>query len=95
MVAYVVVSREKTYDSAELAIYRQKAPAARNGHSLTVRSHDARYEVVEGPAIEAIAILEFPTFEEAKAWYDDPVYREALEFRLRGGEHRAVIVEGL
>ncbi len=42
-----------------------------------------------------MAILEFPTFEEAKTWYDSPAYREAREHRLKGADYHAVIVEGL
>jgi hypothetical protein len=37
----------------------------------------------------------FPSFDEAKAWYDSPAYREVREHRFRGADYRAVIVEGL
>jgi uncharacterized protein (DUF1330 family) len=95
MTAYVVFTREKTRDPNELAIYSQKAPAGLAGHRITPRAVYGRHEVVEGPAIEGMAILEFPTFDEAKAWYRNPVYQDAREHRLKGGNYRAVIVEGL
>ncbi len=95
MVAYVVFTREKTRNPSELAVYSQRAPAGLAGHRVTQRAVYGRHEVIEGPAIEGMAILEFPSFEEAKAWYDNPVYQEAREHRLKGGEYRGVIVEGV
>jgi len=51
--------------------------------------------VVQGPEIEGMVILEFPTIEAAKAWYNSPAYREAREHRFKGAEYRAVIVQGV
>jgi uncharacterized protein (DUF1330 family) len=94
MAAYVVVIRDKTRDPAELAAYSPKAKAASAGHPLTIRALHGRQRVLEGPDIEAVSILEFPTFEDAERWYDTLAYREALAHRLRGADYRAVIVEG-
>jgi uncharacterized protein (DUF1330 family) len=51
--------------------------------------------VKEGAGVEGVAIIEFPTFAEAKAWYESPVYQEASQHRFRGGDYDVVIVEGL
>jgi uncharacterized protein (DUF1330 family) len=64
------------------------------GHALTYRARFGRHEVVEGAAAEGVAILEFPTFEEAKAWYGSPAYQEASKHRFLGGDYRFIIVEG-
>ena len=45
--------------------------------------------------VEGVVIASFPTFEEAKAWYESPAYNEAREHRFRGAEYRGLIVEGL
>jgi Uncharacterized conserved protein len=95
MVAYVVFTREKTRNPAELAVYAKKAPGGLAGHPVTPRAVYGRHEVIEGRPIEGVAILEFPSFEEAKAWYDNPVYRDAREHRLKGAEYSGVIVEGV
>ncbi len=42
-----------------------------------------------------MAIVEFPSFDEAKAWYDSPAYREAREHRFKGADYRVVIVQGV
>jgi uncharacterized protein (DUF1330 family) len=42
-----------------------------------------------------MVIVEFPSLDEAKSWYDGPAYREAREHRFRGADYRAILVEGL
>ena len=44
--------------------------------------------------VGGVVILEFPTFDEPKVWYDSPAYREVREHRYKGADYRAVIVEG-
>jgi uncharacterized protein (DUF1330 family) len=95
MAAFIVFVRERTRDAGELAIYAEKAPAGLVGHPITIRALYGRHEVIEGPDVEGVAILEFPTFEEAKAWYENPIYSEARQHRLKGGDYRGVIVEGV
>jgi uncharacterized protein (DUF1330 family) len=94
MAAYVIFIRERTCDPSELETYSKMAPAGLVGHSVTFRALYGHHEVVEGPEVEGVAILEFPSFEEAKAWYNNPAYSAAREHRLKGGEYRGVIVEG-
>ena len=56
---------------------------------------ELRHEALEGPELEGVVILEFPTVEEAREWYDSPAYRQAREHRFRGADYRAFIVDGL
>jgi len=95
MPAYIVFTREKTRDQSELDTYAQKVRTTIGGHPLTARAMYGRHEVLEGPAVEGVVILEFPTFEEAKAWYDSPGYRDARKHRHLGSDYRAVIVQGV
>ncbi len=95
MAAYIVFIRESTRDASELETYSEKVGATLAGHPVTVLAAYGRHEVLEGPDLEGVVILEFPGFDEAKAWYDSPAYREVREHRFRGADYRAVIVEGL
>ena len=95
MAAYIVFTREITRDPSELAAYTPKAIASLQGHPVKMLAAYGRQEVLEGPAVEGVVLLEFPSMAEAKAWYDSPAYREAREYRFRGSDYRAVIVEGL
>jgi len=40
-------------------------------------------------------ILEFPSLEQAKAWYDDPEYAHMIQLRQTGADADIVVVEGL
>ncbi len=95
MATYIVFTKERTRNQAELDAYTPKAGASLAGHPVKVLAAYGRQEVLEGPETEGMVIVEFPSFEEAKAWYDSPAYREAREYRFRGADYRAVIVEGL
>jgi uncharacterized protein (DUF1330 family) len=95
MATYIVLIRESTRNPSELEAYAPKSQASLAGHPIKVLAAFGRHEVLEGPEVEGAVILEFPSFEEAKAWYDSPAYREAREYRFRGADDRSVIVEGL
>lgn len=95
MATYIVFTRESTRDAAELETYSEKVGATLGGYPVTVLAAYGRQEVLEGPEVEGVVILEFPSFDAAKAWYDSPAYRAVREHRFRGAEYRAVIVEGV
>lgn len=95
MAAYIVFTRESTHDASSLATYSEQVSGTLGGHPVTVLAAYGRQEVLEGPEMEGVVILEFPSFDEAKAWYDSPAYREVREHRFRGADYRAVIVEGV
>jgi uncharacterized protein (DUF1330 family) len=95
MPAYVVFTREKTRDAAPLEEYRPLGKAVAKKHGVIFRAYKGRHEVMEGPSTEAVFILEFPTFEAAKAWYQSPEYQAASEHRHRAGDYRVIITEGL
>lgn len=95
MPAYVVITREKTLDSAKLEEYKQVAPATFEQHPVMMLASHGRREVVEGPAIEDILILEFASYDEALAWYRSPEYQAVSATRLQGGDYRIIITEGL
>jgi uncharacterized protein (DUF1330 family) len=78
-----------------LNIYVKKAPAGLIGHKITTRATYGKNQVMEGSNVEGVAILELPSFEEAKTWYEKPIYQKAKEHRLKGGIYRAIIVDGI
>jgi len=95
MAAYIVFTRQSTRNASELETYSQKVGLTLAGHPVTALAAYGRQEVLEGPKVEGVVILEFPSFEAAKAWYDSPACREVREHRSRGAAYRAVIVEGV
>lgn len=91
--AYVVFTREKTLDPAELEIYWSKVAASLEGHPMKVLSGYGTHEVLEGAPTEGVVIAEFPSMAAARAWYDSPAYREAREHRFKGAVYRGILVE--
>ena len=69
-----------------------------------VQKHGGRYlvrggemDVVEGttPASRVMVVVEFPSMENARAWYNDPEYAPLIKLRQTGSEAEIVLVEGL
>lgn len=95
MTSYIIFTQVQTTDAEELKTYSQAASATMEGHAGTMLALYSRQEVLEGPEVEGVIILAFPSFDEAKAWYDSPAYRAAREHRFKGAEYHVMIVEGL
>jgi uncharacterized protein (DUF1330 family) len=95
MKGYMVFTREKTTDAAELAIYFEKVRATFEGYEIKVLASYGKHEVLEGDATEGVVIVEFPSVGAAKAWYDSPGYTEVRKHRQAGSVYRAILVEGV
>ena len=95
MSAFLVFIREKTLDESELKAYWAKIRATMEGHPIKVLAAYGRHVTLEGPEVEGVVVAEFPSIEEARAWYDSPAYREVAAHRFRGAVYRGLIVEGV
>ena len=95
MSAYLVFTRERTLDAAELAIYWDKIRATFVGHDVKVLAAYGQHEDLEGPPTEGTVIAEFPSMEAAKAWYDSPSYRAIRHHRMNGTVYRGLLVAGV
>jgi len=93
MSVYAVFIREMTKNEAELAAYMPKAAASMAGHPMTVLAAYGRQEVLEGPDVEGVVIVEFPSFDDAKAWYESPPIATPASIVFHGADYRAIIVE--
>ena len=97
MPAYLIVCREEPVrDEAAFAEYqRLNREGQRGEHNIVPRVLYGAVHPLEGQAPDAVVILEFPTVEEARAWYNSPSYQAALPHRLKAAAYRTIIVEGL
>jgi uncharacterized protein (DUF1330 family) len=96
MPAYVLCIREDAArDPAELAIYsrmNRQAPADPKLKALIVYGAT---EALEGTAPDGVVLLQFPTLEDARAWYNSPNYQAAIPHRKKGADYRVMIIQGL
>lgn len=69
----------------------------------TVAAHGGRYivrggraERLEGSlAVNRVVVLEFPSYAQARNWYDSPDYQAALAIRQSCSTGDLVVVEGI
>jgi uncharacterized protein (DUF1330 family) len=100
MPAYMLFIREDAVvDAAELALYsaanRSNAGAFVEKYKLKPLSVYGAIEAFEGDAPDGVVLLEFPTTDDARAWYQSPEYQAAIEHRNKGAHYRALLIEGL
>jgi uncharacterized protein (DUF1330 family) len=95
MPAYVIADVTVT-DPATMEEYRKLVPAtlAPYGGRFIVRG--GAHQTVEGDwKPNRLVVLEFPTMEQARRWYDSEEYREPKAMRLRAGRTNLVLVDGI
>jgi uncharacterized protein (DUF1330 family) len=100
MPAYMVFLREDAViDPAALQAYsamnRQNAGTFVEKYGIKPLAVYGATEAFEGEAPDGVILLEFPSMEDARAWYGSPEYQAALLHRKRGATYRALLIEGL
>ena len=96
MPAYVIFMRESAIrDQAEMDIYQRTARAKPTDPKPTPLVVYGPMQALEGEAPDGVVLLQFPTVEDAKAWYYSPEYQAAAPHRIKGADYRAFIVQGL
>ena len=94
MAAYVLVEVEVT-DPATYEEYKQLTPA-------TLAAYGGRF-IVRGGASETlegdwkpnrVVVLEFPSVEQAKTWWNSPEYSKAKALRQRAASTKMIVLEG-
>jgi uncharacterized protein (DUF1330 family) len=93
MPAYVIASIEVT-DPAEMEQYRE-------GVGAVVAQYGGRYLAVAPPVMfegehqpHGGVLIEFPSVEQARAWYDSPEYAGLKALRERSARTIGMLVEG-
>ena len=96
MNAYIIVDMQIS-DMDQYKQYMAEAPAAVKAAGGEYLVRGGQFEVMEGNWQPArIAMLRFPSFEQAKAFYDGEQYRQARAKRAGATEFfNMVLVEGV
>ena len=95
MSAYVIVQVD-VKDPARYEDYKKMVPPSleKFGGRFIVRG--GRTHTLEGDwAPKRFVMVEFPSVEQAKAWWDSPEYRAARDLRWATAESQLIIAEGI
>ena len=95
MAAYVIADIEIT-DPAAYEEYRSKVPATITQYGGRYVARGGKTEPLEGGwTPKRIALLEFPSLEQARKWYRSPEYAPLIKIRQKASRGRVIMVEGL
>ena len=94
MPAYVIadvnVTDPKLYED-----YKKLVPATVEKYGGRFAVRGGKVDAKEGGWAPArLVVLEFPSMEKARAWYDSPEYAPALALRLKAANAKLILVEG-
>lgn len=95
MVAYVIAEVNVTNPEGYKA-YSAVVPATveKYGGKFLVRGGKAQALEGDWPECRRV-ILEFPTAEAARRWYDSPEYEKPLQLRKANSTGRLLLIEGI
>ena len=87
-----------SYDVSDADQYAQYNPGNLPAIMQTIAKHEGRV-LIAGPGAEwfdgkrkSMVVIEFPTFEAAKAWRSDPDYAEFLDIRIASTTNRVEVI---
>lgn len=95
MAAYIVITRESVRDQHEYDKYKIMVRPTFAGHNAQPLALGGRHEVVEGAPTDGVFLMEFPSYEEAVAWYRSSAYQAISQHRFASSDHRFIIFEGI
>ncbi|KNY21444.1 DUF1330 domain-containing protein [Methylobacterium sp. ARG-1] len=90
---YIIVRMTVT-DPETYAAYAEMASAAMRLYGANPLVRGGRYEALEGEARPRNVVLEFESYDAARAYYVSPEYEAAKAKRLPAGIGEVVLVEG-
>ncbi len=95
MAAYVIVEVNVT-DPQLFAEYAKDVPASIAAYGGKYLVRGGATETKEGGwAPKRVVLLEFPSIDQARKWYDSPEYKPLLAMRLKAASAKLILVEGV
>jgi len=96
MAAYVIAD-VKVSNAEQYEKYRALSPGAIAAAGGEFIARGGKHETLEGSwRPNRLVLLKFPTYEQARAFYDSELYREARRARAGATEYfNLVVVEGI
>ena len=94
MAAYFIVDID-IRDAAFLEEYRSRITATLTKYGGRYIVRGGKFQKLEGNwEPKRLVLLEFPSLEQAKQWYDSEEYRPLKAMRLKASNSNVILVEG-
>ena len=94
MPAYVLVDSQVT-DPQKYEDYKKLTPASIEAYGGRFLARGGALEVLEGDwKPTRVIVVEFPTLEDARRWYEGPEYTAARKVREGAAHMNMVVVQG-
>ncbi len=95
MAAYFIVDLD-IHDTAGIQEYRDRVPSVIQKHGGRYLVRGGAWQSLEGDwKPKRLVILEFPSMEHAKRFYESEEYRELKTVRLSAANTNLIVVEGV
>lgn len=94
MAGYIVADIEVT-NPEEYRRYTQQVQATIDKHGGKFLVRGGQHETIEGDwQAKRVVIIEFPSVEQAKVWYNSPEYSAIAGIRQHSSISRIILVQG-
>jgi uncharacterized protein (DUF1330 family) len=93
MTAYVI-ARIQITDPEAFETYRQQVAPTIAAFGGTYLVRGGRMEVLEGESRPRIVVLSFPSYQQAKRWYESDAYAGPLALRHQSAMADVILVAG-
>ena len=95
MAAYIIVSI-KVQDPVRYEAYKSMVPSSLSAYGGKFIVRGGKLETLEGGwSPERFVIIEFPSADQAKAWWGSAEYAEAKALRQATSVSEMIVVEGV
>lgn len=95
-VTALLISDVSVRDADTFQIYRTRAATSIERYGGKYLARGGEIEQFEGTwSPRTIIIVEFPSIEQARAWYRSPEYASALEVRDKALSRNLILVDGI
>jgi uncharacterized protein (DUF1330 family) len=95
MTAYAIAHLRTPTGNPEVFEYMERIQATMDPFEGRFLVHGKQVEEVEGSWPGTIVIIESPSIDAARRWYDSPAYQVILPLRTRNIEGETIVVEGV